>query len=896
MKSPGRAPHRERKIVGGAFHPETGEMVENNIGELASPLAQISNLFRGVDFAFLSEEKFDEAAIAQLIGIEHQKGKQKISAHEDGEAKLAHIKNDIIPKLKSAVTAWTGNPAFANKVDVPYIIEVMRRIHTQDKARRDFSYSLLKSVKQSVFNANNGTPGTRRISAATLKKEPELVALFANLQNFNSSDPLEQERARRLANETLARIFKGNGWTFDGEILTPDTDILKSHRIASSNGGGNRATIEVFLRELHTSDGNAFEVIKKKVEATGGSMVLPSDQLVTGIAALQRAAIEKARGNEKSFLIDRPLRTGNSTPDKLDGRATISIGEPISRLLLLLRERDARDARKDEGVFVEFSPEFKYSSNLQSIEECLSHLLFQARRDAKYHTDERNLPGNSELVRLAEGMSKKITMPLITEIFEESRKELWKVMSDQEKDTTFSKVPFPDDFSALQSIFTTKLMEKVGFKEALATATDGTITEPFASGAWHADEVEVRLTSLELNENTGEKRRIVELFINHLPDMAETIAKNPARYCADCNAATLNKMVRAAQAFWMISAELRVGRLSMDDPRKKETANLLDKYAAAYGTLVRRGVVPQIPVHLPDPARLEDETDEQYQTRIAEVRARRAEKAQRERMAFDESQLETIAADLRLFLERIDTEDRLTGVFIGTLGQILNTQGAELKAKMRDRMQAIEEDPGLFEQAFAPQVYHMKHGRNASYAEKLPPFIQGALKTHVAEIFGRVKKINAEVGAYDTALRKIESSLTSTNEEGLIHAVKQIDVLERDFELLDPSRTLGSLTQQMAEKKVDLNPENTKRYAAVVSNVRNRIQSSGVEIERARKFATTLRITLLSKLVEAVRKKMRDEGSEGEFADVMESLDAQLASVRQSKNPEEAREALQFFL
>ena len=187
MRSPGRAPQREKKVVGGAYHPETGAMVENNVGELASPLAQISNLFRGVDFSYFSEgEAFDEASLAVQIGTEQQKGRKKVSAEEDGLEKISHIKEVVIPKLREAVASWTGDTRFSEQVTLPFLIEVMRRIHTQDKARRDFSYSILKSVKQSVYNANNGTPGTQRVSAATLKKDPEFISLFGALQNFNS--------------------------------------------------------------------------------------------------------------------------------------------------------------------------------------------------------------------------------------------------------------------------------------------------------------------------------------------------------------------------------------------------------------------------------------------------------------------------------------------------------------------------------------------------------------------------------------------------------------------------------------------------------------------------------------------------------------------------------------
>lgn len=861
---------------------------------LTTPLSECHNLLRGLRFETLSDGPHTKETLAEALGESMDAATAKDVATK--------IVTGLLPQLQKAVHELTENDTFGKAVTLDTLIEAVRRVETKEKARRDFSYELMDAMRTTnptVFNANNND-STKKIRPKELKRDPDIAALTQHLEAYSSTDARDIADARAAAETALRALLSKRGWHLSPEpLLGPHVNVKELWNKAATQGTGIRGLTDVFLREIETEHVTALDAIESK---TGKRLSLPADTISTRSDALLRYYQQLEQSQPQTFLVDRQVPGIEVRPDGSYRRTrdVVSISTPLSKMLLALQSAEEKDALKEEGIAMDLPASFSVAETTKELESTMVATLLNAVKvaEGKNKGGSRRLLSDKEVI----GWAHKLTQPITQELLEATYKDAKKIVKEEwsrEQDTikdaakagTYEPLiapPHPDQFTMLQAAFTHELLSKLGLAQALTEISGGIFTQPLSTGVRHADEVTSRLQSLELNESIGQKRLIIETFINTLPDTVEEILKDPAAHNLPTDEKTLQRIRHAAQAFWLLATELRQGRLNVDDVRKKETATLLENFALSYGTLVRRGVVRHVSMVFPEVERLEGESAEEYAERSQRIAAERKIKTAQERDAFRSAQANLIAQDLLGFLQKVDAGEDLRQNFIGTLGRILGKQGKELKALLTKKMNEVETNPDIFELAHTPQTFELRRGRNVSAASLIPASVEeGGFKEMLKDFEKQVSETRRRFNGLHTRLNALRQSALSTADSGeLLLAVQKINVEE------DEARTNGMRLASFVEKQ----PAFIQTLLRTKAEFKSKIDSGPERIREYETAATEVRIILFERLLNATIEQSKAENLENEMKETVEHLSTVLLDIRKTREPQAVRDALQLFL
>jgi post-segregation antitoxin (ccd killing protein) len=372
--------------------------------------------------------------------------------------------------------------------------------------------------------------------------DPDIAALTQHLEAYSSTDEKDIVEARAAAETALRSLLLKRNWKLPTDpLLGAHVNIKELWNKATTQGSGVRALSDVFLRELEVGNRTAFEAIEKRL---GKRLTLPTDAVSTKTDALLQYYQRLEQSQPDTFIADRLVPHMDRRPDGSLGRTrdVVSISTPISKMLLSLQTTEEAKAMLEEGISAELPPTFSLTQTSKEFETFLGDVLLNAAKvaEGKNRDGSKKIASNRDILERARTLSTHLSPQLLEAAYEEAKKitkEEWKKEQEAIGETTshgnyaaLDAPPHPNEFTMLQAAFTYILLDKVGFVPALDEITGGTFTKPLVVGARHADEVAERLQSLELNESTGQKRLIIETFINTLPDTVEDIVNDPAAH------------------------------------------------------------------------------------------------------------------------------------------------------------------------------------------------------------------------------------------------------------------------------------------------------------------------------------------------------------------------------
>jgi hypothetical protein len=689
-------------------------------------------------------------------------------------------------------------------------------------------------------------------------------------------------------------------WNLPTEaLLGPHVNVKELWNKATGGGTGVRALADVFLRELEVGKKTAFDAIESRL---GKRLVLPKDTIATRADVFLQYYQRLEQSQPDTFIADRLVPHMEQRADGSLGRTrdVVSISTPVSKMLLALQTTEEAKAMIEEGISADLPSTFSIETTTKEFETFLGDTLLNAAKvaEGKNRDGSKKIASNKDILARAHTLAATLSPTLLESAYEEAKqitKEEWAkeqkiidALPTAGNYDTLEAPPHPDNFTMLQAAFTYILLDKIGFTPALTDITGGIFTKPLTMGVRHADEVAARLQSLELNESIGQKRLIIETFINTLPDAVEDILKEPAAHNIPTDEKTVQRIRHAAQAFWLLATELREGRLNVDDVRKKETARLLENFALAYGTLVRRGIVRPVSMTLPDVERFEGESDAEYAERSERIHQERKTKLLQERDLFRSTQAQLIAKDMLGFLEKLDSGDDLRQNFIGTLGQILGKRGKELKAALSQKMSEVAAQPEMFDAAHAPQTFEFRRGKNTSAASMVPPDLpEGGFKDMLRDMERQVAEVRRRFNGLHTRLNALRQDiLTSQAGETLVLAIQKLNVEE------DAAQKNGSRLAEFIRRQ----PAFVQTLLTTKSEFASKVNSGSERVNEYVRAATEVRILLFAQLLQATIAQSKAEGAEEDMKETIEELSAKLIELKKSRNPDDAREALQLFL
>jgi hypothetical protein len=861
---------------------------------LINPLAECQNLLQGLRFDELDALLLEESSLTESLAL--------VVGAKEAARITKRITTELLPQLQRAVTQLTNDPAFGAQVSLSSLLEAVRRVHTKEKARRDFSYELMdaiRSTSHTVFNENNSDP-KKKIRPKELKRDSDIAALTQHLEAYSSTDPHDIAEARAAAETALRSLLTKRGWQLAPDaLLGPHVNVKELWNKASGQGSGVRALSDVFLRELEVNKKTAFDTIESRL---GKKLLLPKDSVATRSETFLNYYQRLEQSQPDTFIADRlvPHMEPRADGSLARTKEVVSLSTPVSKMLLALQTKEEADAMVEEGISAELPASFSFETTHKEFETFLADTLLNAAKvaEGKNRDGSKKIASNKDIVARAHTLASTLSPELLQTVYKEARditKEEWakeqktiEALTGTGTYATIEAPPHPDNFTMLQAAFTYILLDKVGFPEALTDVTGGIFTKPLTMGVRHADEVTARLQSLELNESIGQKRLIIETFINTLPDAVEDILKDPAAHHLPSDENTLQRIRHATQALWLLATELREGRLNVDDVRKKETARLLENFALAYGTLVRRGIVRPVSMTLPEVERLEGESDTEYAERAERVHQERKTRLAEERAAFRTAQAQHIAQDLLGFLQKLDSGEDLRQNFIGTLGQILGKRGKELKTALTQKMNEVATNPELFERAHAPQTFELRRGRNASAASLIPSGVaEGGFRDMLRDFERQVSDVRRRFNSLHNKLNALRQSiLASQSGEALVLAIQKLNV-EEDEAYKNAKRLDDFVSRQ---------PDFIQVLLTTKSEFASKLQSGSERVREYMLAATDVRIILFAQLLQATIEQSKAEGAEDEMKETIEELSARLIDLKKSRDADAAREALQLFL
>ncbi len=694
-------PSESRKItiVGGPLEKDfaSGEM-SPSISDIMTPLGAIIHIFRELKLEAIPDRLTSEqlhniiAAEVKKIQAKQPDSEKDLRNQKRLLTELAAVESTYLPMLRSAIEFWTGNDEFGNALRIDAVHDAFQHIVREKRVPIVFIGSVLKKYStlaserkiRSAVDALSGKPAERIMELLTAHTLDDISSKMTSA--------VQQEIQNRIATTLKQRTIitaeeEAHLWRDGGP---PFTELVKERNIAREKvGSGLKAIADQLLHKLYVTLPGSDRPINAatRILQNVGPNRLISDALTTPLQGAQRFYF--SYGVTKGIVaLELPWK---------EGETIRSIGQPISIMLAAL----SPEYQEMVGTEHERKEAIEYA-----VEQLRGHVAMRVHSIAR-SIDKKLSPALQNAVR---DVSESITVEAVHAAYTKAAKAAVKKSAGA---VLIENVPaHPDEFARLQKIFTDELFSSAT-KEGAPTLHEiireiTGLDTVIATGLWRDSLVSRELRSYDLESDEGAKRQHVDRFMSRLVDIVRAVDTNSAYTDAE-----KHRIKLAAQAMQEITEHLRSERLrdsatATDGERKttaEETPRLLRNYADLFRKLsVTFKILQPLSGEAIYPPRNEHETDEEYHERLRAFIHTREKQTEAERRAFSAHQADTTIKHVHTFLQRMDTKEALGGIFVGSLWQILNKSGEELKSAIRDKMLEIEQRPPVGTVERVPEV------------------------------------------------------------------------------------------------------------------------------------------------------------------------------------------------
>lgn len=391
-------------------------------------------------------------------------------------------------------------------------------------------------------------------------------------------------------------------------------------------------------------------------------------------------AIEAARSfylkrGAHRFVIDVPF-VDTTTP----ARHRRSLGNSMS-LVLIAKSKSYAELKDEIGEPAE---------DARAIDQLKTDLLLTVEQAARFtskpFTAEQQRYFESQFApRIDDEFITRSVKEALSRASQEKKKEVAD-LKDAAKRITHGEPlglmnpPMPDDFSRAQRALTAVVLENLRAEDGtslpdfIQSVSDGTIKEVVPTGLWRNRIVDDAIDALDESKDVAAKRNEVESFLINLP----ITARNAIRSQTDLPPEQAERVLLAAEILYTRGQQLRTDRLKIDSPTvAAETARLNQNATKVYRTLFRMKILPPLRKTIELKPRTEAESDETYEDRMeASVRKHnREERLEAEKFRAERKPL--MINHLLEFMNRLDSDSDMDGIFPGTLGTMLSSTGKD---------------------------------------------------------------------------------------------------------------------------------------------------------------------------------------------------------------------------
>ena len=350
--------------------------------------------------------------------------------------------------------------------------------------------------------------------------------------------------------------------------------------------------------------------------------------------------------------------------------------------------------------------------------------------------------------------------------------------------------PMPDDFSRAQRELAATILEDLrapdgtSIPDFLQTVSEGSIKEVVPTGLWRSRKVDDAIAALDESTDIAAKRNAVESFLMNIP----IIARNAIRSRESITPEQKERVMLAAEILYTRGQNLRTERLKMDSKTvAAETARLNENAARVYKTLFKMRILPPLRNPVDIEPRRDDEDDDSYDERIEHVVSNHKHKERKDAERFSHDRKPLIVEHLLAFMDRLDSDSDMNGIFPGTLGVMLSSSGERGRVTYRKLREEILARP-VAERYYKRQAPLPSTEGHPAYvitdperrALMQPP---ERMRTLLDKAYEGIEAAQETIGEVRKNISNLIFEAKSAWQTDLDLLAKRLDVLEADMQL-----------------------------------------------------------------------------------------------------------------